>query len=124
VIETGLPVLLAPVTNKVYPRVPQGVALPYIRYQRISTQRGVNIDASRGGVNQYDIQIDCMAASYAEAKQLAKQVESVMHLYRGAFGSYDCQLAVLESESDFEEIDGEHVTHWVAQRYSLNANEE
>lgn len=123
-IEQGIPTVLAPVSTRVYPKLPQVPTFPLVRYQRISTSRDVNVDATRGGVNSYDIQIDCMAKSYSEAKQLAKSTSDLMHTYRGSWASYQCQLCVLESESDFEEIDGDDYTAWVSQRYIVYLNED
>ena len=122
-IETGLPSLLSGVITRVYPRTPQQPTFPLVRYQRITTTRTANIDGTKAGPTEFMLQLDCMAKSYSEAKQLAKNVMDTLHTYRGAWGSYQCQFCMLESESDFEEQDGDDYTHWVSQRYVIYINE-
>ena len=107
---------------RVYPRLPQGVTFPAIRYQRIATTRQRAIDAGRVGVTVADLQIDCLAESYSECKTLADEVRVILDEYVGSWGTLTCRLCVLETENDLEYIDGDEVRHWVVQRYRISTN--
>jgi len=102
--------------GRIYPRLPQSVTFPAIRYQRITTTRKHALD-SEVGVTEATVQIDCMAESYSEAKTLADEVRTLLHGYRGALGTLTAHLVSLDTENDFYEQDGDNVTHWVTQRY-------
>lgn len=104
--------------NRVYPRLPQNVEFPAIRYQRISTQRNQSLDANVG-VNAATVQVDCMANSYSDAKALADSVRTILHGYSGSWSTLTCRNVMLDTENDFDEQDGDKVTHWVAQRYRI-----
>ncbi len=108
-------------SSRVYPRLPQGVTFPAIRYQRISTQRFQALNGSVGVTNA-TIQIDCMAANYSQGKDLADEVRSILHGYSGAWGSLTARLVVLETENDLDYIDGDNVSHWVSQRYTIHTD--
>lgn len=122
-IEQGLIPVLASITDRLYPRVPQRAVFPLIRYQRITTQRSVTVGAERTGPTEFTLQIDCMARTYGGAKGLAKQVADILHTYRGPWGNYHCQLCMLESENDLDEQDGDDYTAWVSQRYAIYIHE-
>jgi len=126
-LEKGLYAILtgnSPLTlasGRVYPRLPQGVTFPAIRYQRITATRQQALDGNVG-VTEVGIQIDCMAESYSQAKTLADSVRVILHGYSGAWGTLKAHLVTLETENDFYEQDGDDVTHWVTQRYQVWTN--
>lgn len=107
--------------SRIYPRLPQGVTFPAVRYQRIDARRTQALDANVG-VTEVTLQVDCMARTYAEAKALADELRTVLHGYRGAWGSAVCRHVVLDTENDFYEQDGDDVTHWVTHRYRIWTN--
>lgn len=107
--------------SRVYPILPQAATLPAIRYQRISTTRAQALD-SAVGVTEAGIQIDCMASSYSDAKILADSVRVILHDYTGAWGTLIARHVSLAGENDFNEQDGDRVTHWVSQRYRIWTN--
>ena len=80
-VETSLYTLLTDATgvtdlvdDRVWPlRVPDGTALPAIRYQVIVETHGRTMLGSSGYVRA-TVQIDAVALSYAEAADLAEQV--------------------------------------------------
>lgn len=104
--------------NRVYPRLPQDVKFPAIRYQRITSSRQHALDAAVG-VTEVTMQVDCMADTYSAAKTLADSVRVILHGYRGTWGTLTAQHTTLETENDFYEQDGDRVTHWVSQRYRV-----
>lgn len=104
--------------GRVYPRLPQGVTYPAIRYQRIATQRMQAID-SNVGVTMATVQVDCIAESYSACKALADEVRSILHGYVGAFGTLIARNVMLETENDLDYHDGDDVLHWVSQRYAI-----
>jgi hypothetical protein len=126
-LETGLYGLLtgnSPQTSavgRVYPRLPQGVTFPAVRYQRISSNRNHSLD-DNVGVTDVSMQIDCMAATYTATKTLADEVRTILHGYQGAWGTLICRMATLETENDLEYVEGDDVTHWVSQRYRIYTN--
>jgi len=123
-LEQGLYTMLSgnsPQTSaasRIYPYLPQGVTFPAIRYTRIDTRRQLSLDANVG-VTEATVQVDCFADTYSSAKSLADSVRTILHGYSGAFGSLTARLVKLDSENDLFEQDGDKVTHWVAQRYSI-----
>ena len=104
--------------SRVYPRLPQEVKFPAIRYQRISTSRQHSLDATVG-VTDATVQVDCMATSYSQAKTLADSVRTILHGYSGVWGTLQVRHLTLETENDFSEQDGDRITHWVSQRYRI-----
>ena len=107
--------------SRIYPRLPQGVTHPAIRYQRISTDRTHALD-STVGVTAATVQIDCRAESYSASKSLADEVRAILHGYRGAWGTLTARLVDLESENDLEYQDGDELIHWVVQRYRIHTD--
>lgn len=104
--------------TRIYPRLPQGVTFPAIRYQRITAERALALNGAVG-VTGVTIQVDCMAERYSQAKALADSVRTILHAYTGAFGTLTARLIKLETENDLYEQDGDRVTHWVSQRYLI-----
>jgi hypothetical protein len=127
-MEQGLIALLtaspAIAGGRVYPRLPQNVVFPAIRYQMIDARRITSIDAQNVGPTEFTLQIDCVGKTYAESKTLANQVRQKLHTYRGSWGTSICRYCYLQSENDLYEQDGDDVTHWVAQRYVITTNDE
>lgn len=107
--------------SRVYPRLPQGVVFPAIRYQRITATRTQSLDANVG-VTEVTMQVDCMAESYSQAKTLADSVRVILHGFRGVWGTLTARHVSLDTENDFYEQDGDRVTHWVTQRYRIWTN--
>lgn len=107
--------------SRVYPRLPQGVIFPAIRYQRITATRTQSLDANVG-VTEVTMQVDCMAESYSQAKTLADSVRVILHGFRGVWGTLTARHVSLDTENDFYEQDGDRVTHWVTQRYRIWTN--
>ena len=107
--------------SRIYPRLPQQPVFPAIRYQRIHAQRQQSLDANVG-VTEVTMQVDCMADSYSDAKTLADEVRTALHGIQGAWGTLQARLVVLDSEIDFDEQDGDDITHWVMQRYRIWTN--
>lgn len=75
------------------------------------------------------MQVDCMAETYAAAKNLADSVRNALHLYRGQWGDTTspethliCRHIHLQTENDLNEIDGDKHTFWVSQRYQIWTN--
>ena len=103
---------------RVYPRTPQSPTFPLIRYTRVSTSRQQSLDANVG-VTEANIQIDCMAESYSDAKTLADSVRTILHGYSGAWSTLTARNVKLDTENDFSEQDGDRIIHRVVQRYSV-----
>lgn len=127
-IEQNLKAFLGSlVSNRVYPRLPQAATFPLIRYQRISSSRRSNIEGKDSGPSEITIQIDSMArgsGAYGQSKLLSEQVRKQLNFYKGAVGDISVQFVTMESESDFDQQDGDDITHWVSQRYTFYVNEE
>lgn len=107
--------------SRIYPRLPQGVTFPAIRYQRITATRMQSLDANVG-VTEVTMQVDCLAPTYSACKTLADEVRAILHGYQGTWGALKARLVTLESENDLEHIDGDDVTHWVVQRYRIHTD--
>ena len=74
------------VSTRVYPALaPQDAALPYITYERVSTQRLMTHDGQNGLIGPR-IQIDCWASTYGGAKTLADKVRLCMNGHKNAYG--------------------------------------
>lgn len=61
---------------------PQGAALPGIVLNTVADAEGLTYSGP-DGLSQGRVQVDCYAASYAEAKELSRAVRTVLHGYRG-----------------------------------------
>lgn len=127
-MEQGLVTVLAgspPIADgRVYPRLPQNVTFPAVRFQRISTRRTTSVDGVNVGPTEFTIQIDCFGHTYAASKGLADEVRSRLHTYRGAWGTSVCLYCILEAENDLDEQDGDRITHWVSQRFLIWTDDE
>lgn len=121
-VEQGLVDALASV-GVAYPRLPQPVTFPAIRYQRVYTTRQNAVDGTQTGPLEVGMQIDCMAETYAGAKTLADSVRTALNRYTGAWAGTTCLFATLETENDFSEDSGDKVIHWVSQRYRIWTND-
>lgn len=121
-LEQGLVSVLSGV-GPAYPRLPQPPTFPAIRYQLIWNNRQTAVDGTQTGPLETGLQIDCIAASYSEAKTLADSVRVALNRYTGSWGSLKCLFCSLQSETDLSDQDGDKVTHWVAQRYQVWTND-
>ena len=91
------------VGTRIYPVLaPEGVALPYITYQRIAVDHVESVAGSSGLANAL-VQVDCWAASYAGANALGEAVRLRMQGFRGTVGSQDIQAVLLSSDRDAPE---------------------
>jgi hypothetical protein len=81
---------------------PQGSALPAIVLARVS---GAPLYADDGeiGLGQDRIQIDCWAATYGEAKTLARAVTACLSGFEGPVGDTVFQFIELDTERDLRE---------------------
>lgn len=120
-LEKGLVGLLSGVAG-VHPVLPQPPVFPAIRYQRIYTTRQYSVDGSLAGVVEVGMQVDCIAETYEAAKATADAVRAILSGYTGAWGTLTARFVSLESENDFNQQDGDDVTHWVTQRYRVWTN--
>lgn len=123
-LEKGLVTKLKSQTTagaRVHPMLPQGITFPAIRYQRVTATRTQALNANVG-VTSVTLQIDCFADTYSQAKTLADEVRTILHGYRGVWGTLTARHVSLETENDLYEQDGDRVTHWVAQRYMVYTN--
>lgn len=117
-LEKGLVGLLA-ATAGTYPRLPQPPTFPAIRYTLSYVTRQHSIDGANVGVTEAGLQVDCMAATYEAAKELADSVRGILHGYQGAWGTLTARFVTLQTENDFNDQDGDNITHWVSQRYRV-----
>lgn len=117
-LEKGLKTVLTG-TATVYPRLPQSPSFPLVRYQLIYVDRTLAVDATNVGPTEAGLQLDCMAETYEGAKALADSVRTALHGYTGSWGTLTAHLVKLQTENDFEDIDGDGITHWVSQRYQV-----
>jgi hypothetical protein len=95
--------LVAIAAARVYPGSrPQGSALPAIVLARVS---GAPLYADDGevGLGQARIQIDCWAATYGEAKTLARAVTACLSGFEGTVGDTVFQFIELDTERDLRE---------------------
>ena len=65
------------VGGRVYPTPPQGVVFPYIQVTRVSGAPEYD-NEGEAGIDHARMQIDCRAATYGDAKDLAKSVRSAV----------------------------------------------
>jgi hypothetical protein len=91
------------VATRVFPGSrPQGSELPALVLNRIS---GGPLYADDGevGLEQGRIQIDCWAATYTEAKLLARAVTASLSAFDGTVGTTVFEFIELENERDLRE---------------------
>lgn len=80
------PAVSALIVDRLYPaRLPQGVTLPAVTYQRIAGNSEISHDGP-GDLARARIQIDCWADSYATMVSLAKAIRAALSGYRGPMG--------------------------------------
>lgn len=109
-IETGLYEFLrdaatvnAIVSGRVYPvYLPQSPIYPAITFQRISGPR-VRSLTGPSNLAHPRIQVDCWAATYNAAKELADAVRIAIDGYSGAMGDHTVYGAIVETDRDFYE---------------------
>lgn len=121
-VEKGLVSVLSGV-GVAYPRLPQPVTFPAIKYQLVYTSRQSAVDGTQTGPLECGIQIDCIGDTYEDAKTLADSVRTTLNRYTGTWGSLKCLFCSLQTENDFSDEDGDKVSHWVSQRYQVWTND-
>lgn len=86
-------------------RSPQASAAPRVVLYRISGLRHMSLSGPSGIVDSR-VQVDCIGASYASAKAVARAVEARLSGYSGITGGTDFQGCFLIGErDDFEDTD-------------------
>ncbi len=74
------------VVSRVYPVLaPQGAAIPYVTFQRISGPRVYHMGGATG-LARVRMQVDCFAADYVAVKALATAVRGALEAQRGSLG--------------------------------------
>jgi len=96
------------VGERIYPLVlPRGSALPALTYQKISQTKERTLGNS-SKITRARFQVSCWAASYAEGKEVAAQVQAALQDYCGLMGG-DKGVQVLDvnvvGERDIYESD-------------------
>jgi hypothetical protein len=107
----------------VYPgAIPQGKDSPAIVYNRISTDRDIDMDGPSDFVRVL-MQVDCWHTSYSQVKALADAVRAAIN---GAgiaspklLGAESVQLVMLESDSDQHEFDGDKRDYRVSMDWTI-----
>jgi hypothetical protein len=85
---------------------PQASALPRITFSRASNTPVTSLSGS-SGLDQVRMQVDCWAASYPEAKALARQVRTILQaqpfkaLMQNDFDDYEVETATWRVSMDF-----------------------
>lgn len=109
------------VGNRVYSTVPQQATHPLIRYQLLSDTRQYGIGGKRNTPEGVTMQVDCMARSYGASKTLAAEVKALLDgATQELWGGQKIQHCALNTQTDFDELDGDNVIHWVSQRYTIH----
>lgn len=120
---TAATAVAALVSSRVYPlRAPDGVAAPFIVYQRISGVRWRTLSGACG-IAQPRIQIDVYAATYAGAKALASAVRVALDGYRGIVAGVRIGGITLETDQDLLEDDIDPVLHRVTMDFMVTHDE-
>lgn len=102
-ILKAAPAVAAIVSTRIYPlSAPQGAAVPFVTYQRISGERTRDTRGPTGRARSR-IQVDGYASGYAAAKTLANAVRQALDGYRGKLASIRVWSIALESDVDFFE---------------------
>jgi len=125
-IETGIVATLAAAAttaaSRIHPKVlPQGVTLPAITYQRLSTPR-VNSHDGPSGLAFPRFQINTWAETYAAAKTLADEIRAALDGTTGVWDSVVVQRCELEDEGDLQPVAIEGVSrrrHGIRQDYVI-----
>jgi phage tail protein X len=75
---SGNAALAALVSTRIYPlQFPQGVTVPALTYERISTERQYSL-TGYSGIEQVGLQVMVLASTYAQARQVSDAVVSAM----------------------------------------------
>ena len=91
------------VSARIYPgRLPQGVTLPAIVYQRISAVR-LNDLSGPSGFARPRVQLDLWASTYSGVKALARVVRQALDGYSGEVDGFGVADAILDEELDLYE---------------------
>lgn len=98
---------LAPIATllgtRIYPaRLPQGVTLPAVTYQRIAGINEVTHDGAEN-LSRARIQIDVWADTYGAMVAIAKAIRAALSGYRGAMGDNPVTVARVLNEIDMPE---------------------
>lgn len=94
------------VNNRIYPLViPSETARPALAYQRIATPERLRGHDGPWGVATARVQFTCEGRTYPEAKALAKACRKVLDGFRGAMGSGDLWVTILDTQVT-NDIDG------------------
>ena len=90
------------VDNRIYPMMmPQGVTLPCLTYQRISTPRIVTHDSSgaTGDLTNPRFQFDAWGETGKAVKAISDALRAVLHGKTGAMGGVTIRAALAENEA-------------------------
>lgn len=107
---SGVAALTALVSDRIYPTyIPQGVAVPCVRFDRTSDGGFKDFDG-QGSTVRVEVQFDCLALTLDGAVAVAKAISDDLLNFKGAFGTKYLQAGFLESEFDtFETTIGDGV---------------
>jgi len=64
-------------------RANQNDSLPFLIYERISTERFPHMEGDTG-LEHVRMQVSCWGATYESAKEVAEAVRSALHMYRAS----------------------------------------
>jgi len=128
-IEEGLQAFLAAnaglvalISGRVYHRaLPQGVVLPALTWQRISTPRLAAHDTSGStGTAHPRFQFDAWATTYASAKAITDALRAALNGYKGTMGALNpvtVQGALVDNER--ENSDPDTGLEWISSDYII-----
>ena len=95
--------LAALVSNRIHPgSLPQGATLPAIVMNRISGGPQY-ADEGETGLNEARVQFDCWAATYSQAKLVARAVIDRLSAFDGVVGTTTFANIMLDDERDLRE---------------------
>ena len=90
----------AAVAARIYPlAAPQGAAMPFLTYQRISGPREHTHDRA-GDLARPRFQFTAVAATYSAAKALINAVRTSLDNFRGTLSGVSVEAIYVENESD------------------------
>lgn len=90
------------VDSRIYPLLlPQRAEMPAVTYQRVSTPRLHEFEASFFPHPRF--QFNCWAGSFPRARDVAEQVVAALDIYSGAMGDYTVEVSIVEDERDIYE---------------------
>lgn len=109
------PNVAALVGVRVYPvKMPQRPTYPAVVYNRISGPREHSQDGS-SGLAHPRFQLDCFAATYAGAKDLASKVRLALDGFRGSMGGVSgVDVNAVFIEDDRDDYDDDIHVYWVS----------